>query len=263
MAFSPFKDQIKHFLSLAEHLNISKAAKELGLAQPQLTKSLQSLEHELDILLFERTNRGLVMTAQGKEFLSKANQMKSSWIQSFESSQNFGLFRVGCHPVIGYSYVPKILKVLSQHFPQMDVSYAESNSKEISHQISRGQFELGIAADPSRLNGLVLHQIAEDQVVLYQAGSATDTLVANPQMIQFSRYLKKSKYRRIVEVSDYDIAALTAIELGAACLLPSPLENRFPKLKRVKVVDRIPISLVYSFTNRSHPAIEKIKAMKF
>lgn len=263
MAFSPFKDQLKHFLALAEHLNISKAAKELGLAQPQLTKSLQSLEHELGVFLFERTNRGLVMTNQGKDFYSKAQQLKASWAQGFDGTQAFGLFRMSCHPVIGVTYIPRIMKALSVSFPQMDISYAESNSKEISHRVSRGEFELGIAADPSKLNGLILHQIAEEQIILYQAGGDTETLVANPQMIQFSRYLKKSKYRKIIEVSDYDIAALTAIELGCAVLLPSPVENRYSKLKRIKIVDRIPISLVYSFSNRSHPAIAKIKSFKF
>lgn len=67
--------QLKYVLTVAEKGTISEAARELFLSQPSLTSAIHDLEQELGIVIFQRTNRGVVLTAEGEEFLSYARQV--------------------------------------------------------------------------------------------------------------------------------------------------------------------------------------------
>ena len=63
--------QIEVFLCAARHQNISKAAAELAISQPALSKAISKMEKDFGTLLFDRTNRGVVMTAEGKELYAR------------------------------------------------------------------------------------------------------------------------------------------------------------------------------------------------
>ena len=63
--------QIEVFLTAARHQNISKAAEELFISQPSLSKYISKMESEVGVALFRRTNRGVVLTEQGEEFYAR------------------------------------------------------------------------------------------------------------------------------------------------------------------------------------------------
>ena len=61
--------QLEYFIKIAECGSFSKAAKELYISQPTLTKSIANLEAEYDIQLLERASKGIRLTPKGREFL--------------------------------------------------------------------------------------------------------------------------------------------------------------------------------------------------
>ena len=63
---------IKNFVAIAENGSISKAARELHISQPPLTKQMQNLEEELNATLFERTTKGVQLTGKGKILYRRA-----------------------------------------------------------------------------------------------------------------------------------------------------------------------------------------------
>ena len=67
--------QLKYILTVAAKGTISEAANELYIAQPSLTSSIKDLEKELGITIFNRTNRGVVVSREGEEFLAYARQV--------------------------------------------------------------------------------------------------------------------------------------------------------------------------------------------
>lgn len=79
--------QLEYFIKIAECGSITKAAQELFLSQPSLTKSIGNLEHEYNIQLFSRTPKGIQLTPQGREFLEYAKAAVNA-CQALES--NFG-----------------------------------------------------------------------------------------------------------------------------------------------------------------------------
>jgi DNA-binding transcriptional LysR family regulator len=261
MAYFPLKTHLKYCLEIARQKNISKAAKILGITQPQLTKSLQSLEQDIGFKLFDRTNRGLLTTPQGKQFFQHIEDLEQYWIQKSDSPENLpSLFRIAAHPLIAAGFLPQLAKQVRNHFPLLNLQYLERNSKDISHLVSSREIELGIAADPTPLQGLVLSEIRKDVVAIWSAGENKDLLVVNPQMAQFSRLLRRSKYRQIIEIDNYSIAARTAIELQCHCLLPEPATYK-KNFKKVKTLENISIKMVYRQEFRSNPLIERIRSI--
>ncbi|MGL4343784.1 MAG: LysR family transcriptional regulator [Cellulosilyticaceae bacterium] len=67
--------QLRYAVAIADHKSINKAAKTLFVTQPSLSNMMKELEEEIHIVLFARSNRGIVVTPEGEEFLGHARQM--------------------------------------------------------------------------------------------------------------------------------------------------------------------------------------------
>ena len=80
-------NQLKYFIKVVECGSITKAAQELYLSQPSLTKAVSSLEAEYNLKLFDRTAKGLSLTPRGRDFLEYARSVLDS---SKALDQTFG-----------------------------------------------------------------------------------------------------------------------------------------------------------------------------
>ncbi|MBQ2403895.1 MAG: LysR family transcriptional regulator, partial [Lachnospiraceae bacterium] len=67
--------QLEYLVKIVENGSISKAAEQLYITQPNLTKAVSSLEKEYGIRLFNRRARGVELTAEGKEFMRYARKV--------------------------------------------------------------------------------------------------------------------------------------------------------------------------------------------
>ena len=67
--------QLRYVVTIAEIGTISKAAEELFVSQPSLTKALKELEKEMQITIFHRTNKGIIVSGEGDVFLAYARQV--------------------------------------------------------------------------------------------------------------------------------------------------------------------------------------------
>ena len=67
--------QLKYVIAVADTGTLTKAAKQLFISQPSLTNSIHALEKEMNIEIFRRTNKGIVISKEGEEFLGYARQV--------------------------------------------------------------------------------------------------------------------------------------------------------------------------------------------
>lgn len=129
-------ERLKRFVFLAsqEDINLSHAAEELHIPQPHLSRQIQQLEKELGVELFVRNPR-LVLTPNGEFFLEKAQYLLRQ-VEQFQTlseqvkNSKTGRLIVGINTSISNSFLPDILRVFCQQFPQVDLVLQELLSKE-------------------------------------------------------------------------------------------------------------------------------------
>ena len=71
--------QLEYFVKIVECGSITKASQALYTSQPNLTKSIASLEEEYNIILFDRKTKGVSLTQNGRKFLYYANSILASY----------------------------------------------------------------------------------------------------------------------------------------------------------------------------------------
>lgn len=118
--------QLIYAVKIADAKSMNKAAAELFVSQPALSGAIRELEDEIHIVLFIRTNRGIVITTEGEEFLSYARQM------------------VELHKMISERYIDnkqtkKKFSVSMQHY-----SFAVEAFMELANKLSMSEFELAV-----------------------------------------------------------------------------------------------------------------------
>ena len=67
--------QLKYVIEVSRSRSINKAAQNLFISQPSLSNAIKELENEIGIVIFLRTNKGIILTAEGSEFLGYARQV--------------------------------------------------------------------------------------------------------------------------------------------------------------------------------------------
>ncbi len=265
---TPLKERYVQFLTLAEVCNVSRAAVHLGVTQPQLTKELKKLEDEVGGSLFERTNRGLILTDSGKSLQEKLTLLEQTWaeIEGEEGRLNSQL-RIGAHIIIAKRRVPELFRQLQIEFPSVRLYFSEISSKDASHLVASGDLDLAIAANPEELSGLVISEVARDDLAIWTAAPKDDrsskntaTLVVNPQLIQYSRHIKQSRYQHLIHVENYEVAAEVALNLNCHALLPSPAVepygNRFQKVRQLGTVS---INVISASRSRKNIVVSKAR----
>ena len=112
--------QLVCFVSVAEHLNFSKASKVLKITQPAVSHQIQTLEEELEVKLFHRTSKSVSLTQEGILFLADAQLILKTALSAKERlgmREHFIPFELGCHNHMELNLLPPILKQLMQEFP--------------------------------------------------------------------------------------------------------------------------------------------------
>lgn len=112
--------QLECFVTVAEHLNFSKASRVLKITQPAVSHQIQTLEEELSVKLFNRTSKSVTLTQEGISFFADAQLILKTAISAKErlgKHERFIPFELGCHNYTEMNLFPPVLKELSQEFP--------------------------------------------------------------------------------------------------------------------------------------------------
>jgi DNA-binding transcriptional LysR family regulator len=133
---------LRYFLAVGEALNFRKAAAQLRLAQPALSRQVQDLEEEIGVDLFRRSPRGVTLTAEGKLFLNEAREVLKHADESVERARALARGKYGeLH--IGYSAIPtaEILPAALAAFRR-----AVPRVKVLLHDLSMDEIIAGLPA---------------------------------------------------------------------------------------------------------------------
>jgi DNA-binding transcriptional LysR family regulator len=198
------------FLSVAKHLNYTRAAEEVNLSQPSVSVRMRELERDLGSKLFEQLGKKIALTEAGKLLVPYATRIiaaMSDARQAIAELQGMerGLLRIGASTTPGMYLIPRTLAHFKRHYPKIEVHLAVKDTRKIEDGVIRNEFDFGfvgghLAGDevdvlPWMTDHLVLvvpsnHHLARKKLVkiadlrkemfiLREAGSATRAAVAH------------------------------------------------------------------------------------
>ena len=139
---------LKYAIEVEKNKSISKAAKNLYMGQPNLSRAIKELEDSLGIVIFERNSKGITVTPNGEEFLQYAKRILSQ-IDELEEIYKTGKTDKqqfsACVPRAGYiAYAfGELAKSIKTDTPA-EIFYKETNSMRAINNILRGEYNLAI-----------------------------------------------------------------------------------------------------------------------
>lgn len=141
--------QLKYAVTVAECGTISAAAEKLFISQPSLTTAIRELESEMGVTIFSRTNRGVIVSREGEEFLGYARQILSQaqLLQERFSGREQGEKRFAVSSQ-HFNFTVLAFSQLVQNFrgPRYSFHFRETTTYEVLEDVSQLRSEVGILA---------------------------------------------------------------------------------------------------------------------
>ncbi len=193
--------QLKYVVTIARSGTIKKAANELYISQPSLTKSVRELEKEMGITIFDRTNKGVSVSKDGEIFLGYARQVleQTALIDEKYKSASVGKQEF-CVSTQHYSFAVNAFVDLIKEYGsgQYDFSIRETQTYEIIVDVARMKSEIGILY-LNDFNEKVLRKILQANDLEF-----TELFVAKPHIfISNKNPLAKKKNVRFADLEPY------------------------------------------------------------
>jgi DNA-binding transcriptional LysR family regulator len=157
--------QLKAFLAIARTGNLTRAAAEMHVSQPTLSGQLKMLEEELGVALFERTARGMKLTAVGQRLHDKAQDVVERATELVGLAASFVddaaiRFRVGLNTTATALRVPQLVAALAEVAPRLRLELHHDQSHGILQDVSCGELDAGFFFGECALAGLRCSRLA-------------------------------------------------------------------------------------------------------
>ena len=167
--------QLRSFLKVAEESSVTRAADALFLTQPAVTQHIQALERELGVPLFDRTGRGVQLTAAGTALREHARQSLAildetrSVIADLELGKS-GRLVLGAGVTTSIFQLPKWLGRYRERSPGVDVVVRTGRSREVVAFTLNREIDLGLVTSPVEHPDINVTGLYDEEIVLVAPG---------------------------------------------------------------------------------------------
>ena len=193
--------QLKYVVTVAETGTITEAANRLYISQPSLTNAIRELEKEMKITIFLRTNKGIILSKEGEDFLGYARQvLEQAAILEDKYKGTSGGKKKFCVSAQHYSFAVNAFVDLIKTYGQdeYDFSLRETQTYEIIEDVAKMRSEIGILF-LNNFNETVLEKILKSNGLIFH-----QLFVAKPHVFISRRHpLADQKIITNEELDDY------------------------------------------------------------
>lgn len=157
------------FLEVFETQNVTKAAQQLHMTQPAVTRAIQELERYYGVQLFERVNHRLSVTEVGKEMYQQAMHIVESFDALEKGLYNWdtcGLLKVGASITIGNYALPHFIVRFKERYPHARVEASVLNGGALQSAILENKLDLALIENTVTHPALCCRKFSEDEMLL-------------------------------------------------------------------------------------------------
>jgi LysR family nitrogen assimilation transcriptional regulator len=167
-------NRIQLFIKVAEAGSISRAAPKVFLSQPALSLQIQALEEELKVRLFDRHNRGLVLTEEGKLLYERAGilaEWEEETLNILENQKKpAGIIRIGTYTTISSYLLPAKLKPFLDTYPEIELYYEYCSVDDAIEKLKLRELDMIIMSEIPAVDTLIKVPMAKDKLILVASG---------------------------------------------------------------------------------------------
>ncbi|WP_166261960.1 LysR family transcriptional regulator [Marinobacter salicampi] len=184
--------QLNTFLTVADTGSFSRASEKLFVAQPALSRQIRMLEEALNVDVFVRHGRGVVLTAAGELLYERARSL----LQSLERTQAdvtavagevTGQVVLGLLPTVAHTFSGAIIEEYRKRFPQVNLAVKSAMSGTLQQMVMQHRLNLAISYSQSNHKNLRYRPLLEERLYLI---SPTNTKVSNRSEITLDEVLE-------------------------------------------------------------------------
>lgn len=274
-------NRLNEFIVLATHLNYSKAANQLFLTQPALSRHIHDLEQTLGARLFIRDTHNVHLTSVGQLFYHEAREIVDHYNHALElvkeaTSSASGQVSIGFLGAAVQPFLSRFIPEFSAEHPQIKLSFSCDNLDVLTKRLNEDQIDLGFVThvDRSFFSGLQSETLLKDRLVAVFSPdnplASKDQLYlkelsgvpgiafsrqSNPITYEFHQQLFKkanTKYNIVQEVPNIETALFFVSINKGFFIIPSHLEFMVEDLSLVPLADEgcnISLNLLWKKNN--------------
>ena len=185
---------LRYFEALARYSHFGRAAEGLGISQPALSIQMKELEDIVGGPLVERgarqvrlTSLGEMLLLRGRDILRAADELAS--LARTASEELTGRLRVGVIPTVAPYFLPKVIEVLAERFPAVDLHLREAVTQKLMSDLIEGRMDIAIVALPVSESALEEHPLFTEEFVLVRPEADAAKPVPRPELLREMRLL--------------------------------------------------------------------------
>jgi DNA-binding transcriptional LysR family regulator len=281
------------FNSVAETGNISRAAKQLFISQPAVSKAIQSLEENLDTTLFIRSSRGVKLTEDGQqlfEHTKNAFDILTHGEESIRRSHELGIghLRIGASSTLCKYLLLPYLNGFVQENPHIKITIDNHSSSHTLKLLESGELDIGLVAKPSNPEAYFFHSLGNIEDIFVATKSYLDNLKLrenstdifssatimlldeeNISRKYIEDYFKTNsiELNYILEISSMDLLIEFAkTSLGVACVIKAFVQKELEAGTLVQIPLKKPINkreVGFSYSKNAYLSDSMLKFMKY
>ncbi len=252
---------LKIFIAVVENKSITKAARELHLAQPSVTLAIQEIEQYYGILLFDRIGKRLYITDSGNQFYDYASHIISLFDEmekKFKDGDILKELHIGASITIGNFYLPELINRYKEKHPDITIHAIIQNTESIEESLIQNSIDFalieggtvkdarlkqipfmedqlllvcGKTHELSEKESITLHELAHCDFILREKGSSTRESL---EKLLADNHLTITPIWESVSTQ----AIIRAVEAGlGVSVVPSSLAKREIRKKRLHVIE--------------------------
>ncbi|ALM51284.1 HTH-type transcriptional activator IlvY [Halomonas huangheensis] len=178
---------LHHFLSLADTLHFGRASEACHVSASTLSRSIRQLEEQLGVALFDRDNRHVALTAQGKRFQNYAREALEQWESIRLSMQSdaqrlSGEISIYCSVTASYSFLYSLLSDFRQRHSGIELKLHTGDPASAMQRVLSGDEDMAITSRPRHLpDALAFKSLTRSALVFIAPHTSQTWVPATPQ----------------------------------------------------------------------------------
>lgn len=163
--------QLRTFVVVADHLNFTRASEKLNMAQSSVSAQIKSLEEDLDLKLFDRIGRRVLLTDAGRQFYKYARRMEEMTLEiqsQFSKNQDIqGSLKVRVPETVASVYMPPLIESFHNDHPKVDLEFVNCSDAHLREELSSGRIDAAfLITDNMHFKNVNIKRLKSERLIL-------------------------------------------------------------------------------------------------